>query len=1072
VPLRCRIAIALALLLPAVSSCASGPRLTPGSREEELAEVLSELASKTELRAFRRAAGAGTDSLNAFLERFWAVRDPTPGTPANEFRDRFLARLEVGRRQFGHQDFRLRISDDRLAPFVFFGPPKEVETQEIGPNLRYEYWIWRPDPRAVLAGKEERLLGELEFTVGFAVGSDQDYHRSGDTSFWSPPPPRLKPKQREQLGRLLADPSHDRFLRAAALFRLDLDRDPASLGLVLRQVADPDGFVREAVAEALQPLQVRLFPDGTFTAISTSSEIEQVRDWVAIRPTDPNVRPARSWEPVELDPFTRANMLTSVYDPAGELSPFEVERLRRERSRADTTTGRVRGWLTPEEARALYTGPLEEARSLLDAGGGEQAHALLEPLLRTTLADDAEAWHLDALALLASAEPGGRRLAEERVREAMRRDPDNVRYHLTLARIYKARTLDRYADTELERLLAQAPALADAYALRGVLRLEAYWAKGWRAGGWGRPIDTQGMPMEVARALALEQLHKALVLEPDNAFAGWWLGLHYLSLREWTTVVPVMSYLVGAGVHVPEALLGRGLAFQHLGLFEQAWADYRSALARLSAGVRAIVDDPRWVLPPSQGGYGLGDRVIADPILGRDLPAGADTSASLEADLRRAERDRFWRAKDQLFATALNERMLEQYRRFAYVTWHFANPSLGLRGWETHRGRVYLRYGEPLSVNDKSDEAQQKLLGRANPNDQSGEFEAADLALFAARMAYEIKETWHYPDLVVNFSGGNVSGEVTVSRPGEYAEGVERRPESERVAGMRPVLPIPATWFRFLDAAGRPEFVAAALAPPLGVQSGRPLPPGPEAYPVNLILLDADWNPVRRVEAEMSRTLRRGGYRPTWVGPVVTLPESVPAAAAVYAALEVPGEGDIPAYAARDTLGAPLGEAGLRLSDLVIASNIAAIPEARNWPERSYFVRRHRAIRPLPEDRFGLGEPLLVYLEIYGLAKDEIGATGYQVAFTVTMLDDRRAELPTVEGLLGKLVGSDRRQGSVTLRFDYEDILSDTSTELRVVFPTGRFSDRYRIEVEVTDKISGARAAVARVLAVAQRTGR
>ncbi len=1070
-PLRCRTAIGLCLLLPLVSSCATGSRLTPGSRTEELATVLSELASKSESRAFRLAAGQGADSLNAFLERFWAVRDPTPGTPVNEFRDRFLARLEVGRRQFGHGGFQLRPPDDRLAPFVLYGPPKEVETDVVGPGLYYEFWLWRPDPRAVLAAKEEKRLGELEFTVGFAVGGAPGYRRSRDTWYWAPPPPRLKPKQREELGRLLADPTRDRFLRAAALFRLDMDADPASLGLVLRQAADPDWFVREAVAEALQPLQVRLFTDGTFTATYTSEEAERVQAWVeSTQPTNPNERPPRSLEPVELDPATRANVLVSVYDPVREVAPSDVERLRRERARADTTGGRSRGWLTPEEARALYVGPLEEARSLLDAGGGEQAHTLLDPLLRTTLADDAEAWHLDALALLGSLEPGGRQLAEARVREALRRDPDNVRYHLTLARIYKARTLDRYADAELERLLEQAPALADAYALRGVLRLEAYYAKGWRAGGWGAPIDSEGMPMEVARALALEQLHQALVLEPDNAFATWWLGIHYLSQREWTTVVPLMSYLVREGAHVPEALLARGLAFQHLGLLDQAWKDYRSALERLPPEVFALVDDPRWVLPPSQGGYGLGDRVVADPLLSEARTAGGDSTAAQQAGERRAERDRFWRAKDQLFATELNERMLEQYRRFAYATWHFANPSLGLRGWETHRGRIYLRYGEPLDVNDKSDEAQKKLLGRTSGD--VGEMGFAAFERIAATMVYEVKETWRYPDMTVTFSGGNVSGEVTITRPSEFTEQMERRPESERVAGMRPVLPASASWFRFQDAAGRPEFVPVALAPPLGGRPGEPPPAGPDSSAVHLILLDGDWKPIQRVTAALPRSLRLGGFRPTWVGPIVTLPAEVPASAPVYAALEVPGQGAISSYAARDTLSTPPGEGGLRLSDLVVASNIVDLPQARRWPEYGYFTRGRRAIVPLPEDRFGLGEPLLVYLEIYGLTKDEIGATGYQVDFTVTMLDNRRAELPTVEGLMGRLISTDRRQGSVTLRFDYEDIFSDTSTQMRVVFPTGRFSDHYRIEVAVTDKNADATARVARVLTVEQRTGR
>ncbi len=1052
---------AIVLVALALAACAGRLQLPAGSRDAQLTAVLEEIADRPEQRAWQQAIRSGRDSMDAFLERFWTAHDPTPGTPANEFRDRIIVRLEIARRQFALDRRNPGPADDRLVPFVVYGPPREIETDVIGPGLFYEYWIWRPDPRAVLAGRQDDRLGRLEFAIGFAVSWNGSYDRSRESWNWDPPPGRLRARDRERLAELLADPENDRFLRAAVLWRLDMDRESASLAVMLDHAADPDWFLRQTVAEALQPLQLRLFPDGTFSTELTAPDQDQGQAWVeATKPVRLDAPPRRSSTPEPLEPAVRANLLVSVYEPARELSPDDVATLRREKEMAEAVPSE-RGWLTAAEADSLYVGPLAQARSLLDAGGGDEAHTLLDPLLRDALSDDAEAWHLDALALLASAEPGGRQLAETRVREALRRDPGNIRYHLTLARIYKSRTLDRYADAELERLLDASPALADAYALRGVLRLEAYWAKGWRAGGWGGAIDEEGMPLEVSRALAMEQLHKALVLDPDNEFATWWLGVHYLSVREWTTAVSVMSYLVRERAHVPEALLARGLAFQQLGMLEQAWADYQAGLDRLPVSVRILTDDPRWVLPLSKGGYGLGDAIIADPLT--TVAATRDSTG----------RDRFWRAKDQLFATALNERMLEQYRRFAHVTWHFANPTLGLRGWETHRGRVYLRYGDPIGVDDQSDETQQRTLGRIDPEREQEESAGLDwVTMKADQLAFGVKETWQYPDLKVTFSGGNVSGEVTVSRPGEFTEYMERRPEGERVVGMRPILPVEASWYRFQGVAGRPEYVAVALAPPLGGRPGQPPPPGPESSPVHLILLDGDWNPVRRVEAGMPRSLRLSGYRPTWVGPLLTLPVEYPTDAARFAALEVTGEGDIPSYAARDTLTAPGPGSPLRLSDLVIASNIVPVPLARTWPAHSYFTRGQRAIVPLPSDHFGLGEPLLVYLEVYGLAKDEIGATGYQVAFTVTMLDDRRAEEPTIEGLMGRLVGTDRRQGSVTLRFDYEDIRSDTSAEMRVVFPSGRFSDRYRITIEVSDKISGARAEVARVLTVDDGTGR
>ena len=140
-----------------------------------------------------------------------------------------------------------------------------------------------------------------------------------------------------------------------------------------------------------------------------------------------------------------------------------------------------------------------------------------------------------------------------------------------------------------------------------------------------------------------------------------------------------MSYLIREDVHVAEAKLGRALALQHLGFLDLSWNDYQSALNLLPHQAKALMDDPRWTQSPSQGGITRGSVTPAEAL-----------------EVVDKEKERFWRAKDPLFSTELNERLLEQYRRFAYATWRFAAPNVGLRGWETIRGKVYIRYGEPI----------------------------------------------------------------------------------------------------------------------------------------------------------------------------------------------------------------------------------------------------------------------------------------------------------------------------------------------------------------------------------------
>jgi GWxTD domain-containing protein len=64
-----------------------------------------------------------------------------------------------------------------------------------------------------------------------------------------------------------------------------------------------------------------------------------------------------------------------------------------------------------------------------------------------------------------------------------------------------------------------------------------------------------------------------------------------------------------------------------------------------------------------------------------------------------AERDQFieafWQRRDPTPDTAENEYKEEHYRRIAYANEHFA---AGMPGWKTDRGRIYIMYGKPDSI--------------------------------------------------------------------------------------------------------------------------------------------------------------------------------------------------------------------------------------------------------------------------------------------------------------------------------------------------------------------------------------
>jgi len=96
--------------------------------------------------------GLGSDGeRDLFIEELWLQRDPTPGTPANEYRSEHFRRLAFADGAFG----RKRGTDGRTTPrgrmYVRFGSPLEVARIEARDLRPLEVWTYLHGP---VAGRE------------------------------------------------------------------------------------------------------------------------------------------------------------------------------------------------------------------------------------------------------------------------------------------------------------------------------------------------------------------------------------------------------------------------------------------------------------------------------------------------------------------------------------------------------------------------------------------------------------------------------------------------------------------------------------------------------------------------------------------------------------------------------------------------------------------------------------------------------------------------------------------------------------------------------------------------------
>ena len=185
-------------------------------------------------------------------------------------------------------------------------------------------------------------------------------------------------------------------------------------------------------------------------------------------------------------------------------------------------------------------------------------------------------------------------------------------------------------------------------------------------------VPLEGLKSE-ERERMMGHFRAALEADPRHVEAAVHLLGHLADAEEWEEYGRVAQQLVEAA---PDD--ARSYLFLGLGLHETG----RDALAD-SAFARALA-----LLPPD-------DRVVFEDIallLPRRLQ---ERYAALDSAGRRESARIFFAATDPLYLTEADERRLEHYARLAWAELKFGEPGRQLRGWDTERGQIWVRYGRP-----------------------------------------------------------------------------------------------------------------------------------------------------------------------------------------------------------------------------------------------------------------------------------------------------------------------------------------------------------------------------------------
>lgn len=589
--------------------------------------------------------------------------------------------------------------------------------------------------------------------------------------------------------------------------------------------------------------------------------------------------------------------------------------------------------------------------------------------------------------------PLARSNAEKYLRRAIRLDPENGEHRVLLGDLLWAQGFLSNAKRQYEEVLAWDPRNARAAFGLGVYYLKDF-IKYWNM------IDMEGDSHSVMlewrhfareyRELAIRYLGQSIRYDPGFRDAYYQLGLVYMEdMRSapdaaGRALVNVANSLLKAYPADKDALLFVGLGYHTGGYPEKAWDFYERALDGMHLEERSIIESL--------------ETVAGDEERVRVAEADSQTQEAGGEWVDTSERERYWRRQDPLLLTERNERRMEHYRRVAYANLRFGKPRQGIAGWRTEMGRVYIKYGEPLSRNVTRPEVEVAQRG------------------IAVQLHTEL---WAYEGFSFRFrnwnglDGWHFDVSSMVFPYGEWV--LDRTPQRfvDPYRDLKYSMPYQVAAFR--DAGRIRLEVAYAIAK----ERLRMSEMGAVDLQDGLFVFDGAWNEVSRAVyatrrlADAGADSLRGRY---------LLSKSILMVdpGDYHLITEVQDRGTRSIGTFRDTFALAAEYISPTMSDLLVATGIEMDDP---FPERREDLRV--ALNPL--HTFYQSESVYIYFEAYNLTRDDFGRTKYEITYRIGQPEENEAVPGRFEAVAlaeppGKVrlrIGAVREDGPVEYQVRY-----------------------------------------------------
>ena len=585
--------------------------------------------------------------------------------------------------------------------------------------------------------------------------------------------------------------------------------------------------------------------------------------------------------------------------------------------------------------------------------------------------------------------PLTRQSARNALDEALRLDPENTDYMMTLGELLSRQGFTFNAERQYRELSTEDAGNAEAAYWAGFYAVQEYLALIDKKQFVRLDKDDSGKIYywETFAGKALERaerlLRQSIKADPGMKGAYNLLGLLHVETGRPEALILLFKRLLDQSPGDKDGLLFCGLGYHIKGKLNAAYSHYRRAIERMTGEERSLMESV--------------DIVASEEDRTR-LAAAITYGDSVGENWTRDRLDRYWRSQDPLFLTRFNERKMEHYGRVAYANLRFARPFKEIEGWQTDPGMAFIKFGR-----------------------------------YVGRDVWFLRKVWNYENFRIWFENGDGLDGWRFSRGSDTGKSARESTETiwvpvcrgmVRITRMRINLsdhysgrdrkealwrtPRPPARKVFQDTPQRyidpyrerkyrmPRLVAAfhegdsirvefAYAiPKARVQVSDP--DGLLDLEDGVFLFDEQWDEVYKRKTyvtmpwpvfDTGTKTKSDSLRRNHVVSFRTL-RVPPRPHRIVVEVRDRATGSIGTF--RELRAFDTGDSLLAVSDLLLASGIEL---KTSFPEGRDDLR----VTPNPLHTYGRSEPVFIYLEIYNLKKDRFGRTKYRISYRLTQPD-------------------------------------------------------------------------------------